>query len=96
MTPREQGGNGRDWIADQTGSTIWSIDELRESSPSVVEFVLKMAGVMSPRYEAVLRGRLDGKTFKECGALIGVSTERARQMQEKALRKARSMERQWL
>jgi DNA-directed RNA polymerase sigma subunit (sigma70/sigma32) len=77
-------------------ATLFTIGDLRASDPRVQLFVLKIAAMMSPRYEAVIRDRLEGRTLKECGELLGVSLVRAKAMQDKVLRKARFMQRQWL
>ena len=45
---------------------------------------------LKPQQAEVVRGHFkDGKTLKECGELLGVSTERARQIEQKAIRELR-------
>lgn len=46
---------------------------------------------LSPQQADVIRGRFkDGRTLKECGELLGISTECAKQIERNALRKLRS------
>lgn len=45
---------------------------------------------LKPQQAEVIRGHFkDGKTLKECGELLGVSTERARQIEQRAIRELR-------
>lgn len=45
---------------------------------------------LNPQQTEVVRGHFkDGKTLKECGELLGVSTERVRQIEQNALRELR-------
>ena len=63
--------------------------------PQPLDKVEELLKILSPKQQKVIRARfgLDGKpkTLKEVGRSFGATVERARQIQNKALRKLRYM-----
>ena len=77
-----------DTIADETDQYEAVIDQIQHDQLS--DTLWSCVDDLSPQQADVIRGRYkDGRTLKECGESLGVSPERARQIEQNAIRELR-------
>lgn len=77
-----------DTIADENDQYETVIDQIQQEQLS--KELWSCVDDLKPQQAGVIRGHYkEGQTLKECGAALGVSTERARQIEQKAIRELR-------
>ena len=77
-----------DTIADENDQYETVIDQIQQEQLS--KELWSCVDDLKPQQAGVIRAHFkDGQTLKECGAALGVSTERARQIEQKAIRELR-------
>jgi len=87
----EEGGSLADLIPDSSMPSVEATFEASETQETIASAIERLA----PREQAVLRlrfglGGTEPSTLAEIGRSLGLSKERARQIEEEALRKLRS------
>lgn len=77
-----------DTIADEVDQYETVINQIQQEQLS--KELWSCVDSLKPQQAGVIRGHFkEGRTLKECGESLGVSTERARQIEQKAIRELR-------